>query len=234
MNILRAVGVGLKAVLKGLGVVGRATIALVGVAGVTAAIANYTMTQGAGTTFGSIVVSTVHYAQMLICDPTTPAQCGAVNASGNQLFDWTTGSQAHADLIAPTPAGTFRIGYVSDDPCTQKLKLNAPIATSSGNLQLVAGVAAQKVYVCSVFIVGASAFVGSIIEGTGAACTTANEAAVIGSTTAASGGSFSANGGWVEGNGGAEIGVTATAANGICLLQSGTVALSGNVTYVQQ
>lgn len=65
-----------------IGAAGRATVALVGICGVVAALANYTMTQGAGTTFGSIVVSTVHYAQQLLCDPTTPSQCQAVNSSG--------------------------------------------------------------------------------------------------------------------------------------------------------
>lgn len=57
---------------------------------------NYTATQGVGTTFGSAVVSTVHYVQMLLCDPTTPTQCGAVDSSGslkvsNQPLAATTG-----------------------------------------------------------------------------------------------------------------------------------------------
>lgn len=63
-----------------IGIGARAFVALVGIAGVTAAVANYTMTQGAGTNFGSIVVSTVHYAQMLVCDSVTPSNCGKVQA----------------------------------------------------------------------------------------------------------------------------------------------------------
>ena len=47
-----------------------------------AAIANYAVTQGSGTNFGSVVVSAVHYAQQLLCDPTTPGQCAAVSAGG--------------------------------------------------------------------------------------------------------------------------------------------------------
>ncbi|WP_339485088.1 hypothetical protein, partial [Pseudomonas proteolytica] len=62
----------------------RAFVALVGIAGITAAVANYAMTQGAGTNFGSVIVGGVHYAQQLICDVTTPSQCGAVTASGEQ------------------------------------------------------------------------------------------------------------------------------------------------------
>lgn len=65
---------------------------LTGVA-VAAALANYTMTQGAGTTFGSIVVSTVHYAQQLLCDPTTPSQCTAVSAAGAAKVDGSAVTQ---------------------------------------------------------------------------------------------------------------------------------------------
>lgn len=43
---------------------------------------NYTATQGTGTTFGSKLVSAVNYPQFVVCDPTTPAQCAAVDASG--------------------------------------------------------------------------------------------------------------------------------------------------------
>ena len=57
-------------------------IAIVAFLGSAIAVANYTVTQGSGTTFGSIVVSLVHYAQQLLCDPTTPSQCAAVNSSG--------------------------------------------------------------------------------------------------------------------------------------------------------
>lgn len=43
---------------------------------------NYQATQGAGTTFGTKLVGGVNYPQMTMCDPTTPAQCMAVDASG--------------------------------------------------------------------------------------------------------------------------------------------------------
>jgi len=50
--------------------------------GMAAAYANYTMTQGAGTTFGSVIVGGFHYVQMFVCDLTTPAQCQSVSAAG--------------------------------------------------------------------------------------------------------------------------------------------------------
>lgn len=55
--------------------------------------ANYTMTQGAGTTFGSAVVGGFHYVQMFICDVTTPAQCAAVSAAGAQKVDGSAVTQ---------------------------------------------------------------------------------------------------------------------------------------------
>lgn len=50
--------------------------------GMAAAFANYAMTQGAGTTFGSVIVGGFHYVQMFVCDLTTPAQCQSVSAGG--------------------------------------------------------------------------------------------------------------------------------------------------------
>lgn len=58
------------------------TLALLTLYGAVA-LGNYTATQGSGTTFGSIIVSTVHYAQTLICDQVAPSQCAGVDASNN-------------------------------------------------------------------------------------------------------------------------------------------------------
>lgn len=78
---------------RALGATGRATIALVGICGVVAALANYAVTLGSGTNFGSIVVSTVHYAQQLICDSVTPTQCVSVSAAGAAKVDGSAVTQ---------------------------------------------------------------------------------------------------------------------------------------------
>ena len=142
----------------------------------------------------------------------------------------TNGQQTMANSSPVTLASNQSVA----DICTFAAKKFAPISTSSGNAQIVAPSGSTKVYICSIVTVGATASVQNIIEGTGAACTTANEAAIIGSTTAANGMSFAANGGFSYGNGGAEVGATATAGNGVCLLQSGTAAIAGIMGYVQQ
>lgn len=67
---------------------------------------NYTATQGAGTTFGAKLVTAVLYPQFVMCDPTTPSQCVAVNASGqitvlgsgNFTVTQATGTNLHAVL----------------------------------------------------------------------------------------------------------------------------------------
>jgi hypothetical protein len=170
------------------------------------------------------------------------ANCGTVPASqatltagkAGMFFIDPNGNLCMTAAALPLPPGAATAANQTADPCALAVKTNVPIATAAGNTQLVAGVASQKIYICSAHIIAAATAVLNLIEGTGAACTTANEAAVWGSTTAASGESYAANGGMTYGNGAGTVGATATAANGICLLQAGTVALAGNLTYVQR
>ncbi len=124
------------AILRGFGTAGRATVALIGIASLTAALANYTMTQGAGTTFGSIVVSTVHYAQQLLCDPTTPTQCTGVDASGNASVNVKTSvlpngaatSANQSSQITQETATAAALGTTADATC----------GTATGTCSLIA------------------------------------------------------------------------------------------------
>ena len=156
---------------------------------------------------------------------TKRAQIVDTDTSGNALYTAITSS------IVP---GTNRIGYVSDDPCTQAIKTNVPISTASGTVQLVAPSGSTQVYVCSISTIGATASIQNIVGGTGATCTTGTPVAMLGSTTAANGLSFAANGGMTYGNGGGTVTRTTTAGHGVCLIQSATAQISGNITYVQQ
>jgi hypothetical protein len=258
---------------------------------------NYQATQGAGTTFGSKLVTSVNYPQIVFCDPATPANCVAVNASGQitvipgntaNTTPWlmsvtaggntatvkaastaaaaadpslvsnespnsqlsvavgTTGDAANAATVVgqlkqiqsntsgATPAGSNVIGFTSNDPCTSGTKINFAIASATGTTQLVAPSGSTQVYVCSFSLVAAAAAVVNLVGGTGATCTTGTPVAALGSTTAANGMSFAANNGLTFGNGGATVVRTTTAGHGLCLIQSGTTALAGNITYIQQ
>jgi hypothetical protein len=118
------------------------------------------------------------------------------------------------------------------DPCFGSLKANFPISTAAGTTQLVAGVSAKKIYVCSSLVVSGGVAAVSFIEGTNSSC--ASPAAVVGSTTAANGIPLVANAGWQMGSGTGTVAQTANNANYLCLFQSSTAQLSGNITYVQQ
>ncbi len=95
LGLTRAIGAALYKVF-----VATLTVAFIG--GGIAALANYNFTQGSGTAFGSIVVSAVHYAQMLLCDPTTPSQCIAVSAGGAANVDGSAVTQPISAASLPT------------------------------------------------------------------------------------------------------------------------------------
>ena len=76
MSIIRAI----RGSMRGLCVTAGATVLS---AGAMVALADYTATQGSGTTFASLVLSAKHYMAMALCDATAgEAQCAAVNSSG--------------------------------------------------------------------------------------------------------------------------------------------------------
>jgi hypothetical protein len=173
---------------------------------------------------------------------------GAVLVPGVNAFVTNTNANGQAAMASSSPvviasnqsavatapaAGTNRIGYVSDDPCTQKTKTTAPFSTSSGGpVSIVALSGSTVVYVCSISAITDTAIKLSFIDGTGGSCASAQHA-IWGSTTAANGMSLAANGGFTMGSGNGSVGVTA-AASAFCLLQSGTSLVAGNITYVQQ
>lgn len=84
--------------------------------------ADYTATQGVGTNFGSTVSGGVHYSQFNACDPTTPAQCLAVDASGRlTLIPNTSINNAQINGVTPlmgngvTGTGSQRVTIANDN-----------------------------------------------------------------------------------------------------------------------
>jgi hypothetical protein len=163
----------------------------------------------------------------------TKADAAWVSGSGSLVAISKT---IAANTGAAIPASTNRIGYVSDDPCTQAVKTNVAISTATGTVALVTGVSAKKIYVCSFSYIASAADAVSLAEGSSATCGTSAQAGVIGvatNGTQANGMSLAANGGLTLGNGGGTVAVTATAANYLCLFHA-AVQGAGNLTYVQQ
>jgi hypothetical protein len=154
--------------------------------------------------------------------------------SANQSTEITALNSIVTNTGAAIPAGNALIGFTSIDPCTQQMKTNIAIATSAGTFQPVAPSGSTQVYVCSFSLIAAATATVNLVGGTGATCTTGTPVALMGSVTPASGMSLAANGGLTFGNGGATVTRTTTAGHGVCLIQSGTTALAGSMTYVQQ
>lgn len=134
----------------------------------------------------------------------------------------------------PSQATSIPIGGVTNDPCQYQTKVPFTLASSSGTTQIVAPSGSTQVYICSFSLIAGATAVVNVVGGTGASCTTGTPVAMFGSTTAASGASLAANGGLTFGNGGASVMRTTTAGHGVCVIQSGTTALAGGGTYVQQ
>lgn len=101
-------------------------VALISI-GLFSTYANYTVTQGSGTTFGSVVVGGINYAQQFICDLTTPAQCASVSAGGAVKVDASATTQPVSAASLPLPTGAA----TSANQSTEITALNS-IVTNTG------------------------------------------------------------------------------------------------------
>lgn len=83
------------------------------------ALADYTVTQGTGLTFASIVISAKHYAALVVCDATVgETQCQAVNSSGQASVIEANSPAILAAVQSSIPAGTAIIGKTGIDQTT--------------------------------------------------------------------------------------------------------------------
>lgn len=156
-----------------------------------------------------------------------------------QLGDTTTGpvvvqpastTPAAADKALTVAFSPNSIGCVGQSLANTKIK---PISITAATA-IIAGVAAKKIYICSIDLVVGAADNVALVEGTTTTtpCDTGT-AGMAGGTTAATGWNFAANGGLTKGNGVGLLYITATAADNVCLLVSSAAQVSGAVTYAQ-
>lgn len=83
-----------------------AALAIV-VIGIGYSTADYLMNQGTGTSFGSGVVSNVHYARMMLCDQSSPTNCVNITGASAIKVDGSAATQPISGNI--TNAGTFAV-----------------------------------------------------------------------------------------------------------------------------
>ncbi len=160
------------------------------------------------------------------------------NALGVNAFVTNSNTNGQATM-ANSALVVLASNQAAGDPCMFQAKTNQPFTTAAGTTQIISGVSAKRIYLCSLSIIVPVAVSVSLIEGSSATCGTSSTGGVIGQPLGAIGAAslglaFPANGGLTLGNGGNTIAATATAANYVCLFQSGTAQVAGNVTYVQQ
>lgn len=170
-------------------------------------VAGSAVATGNGTAAGSVRVS-------LASDST-----GQVD-----ITDGTNAITIKAASTAPATTDTSLVVAQSPNPnpvCTSVIAINQ---TASTDIKT----STNKLHICSIVLVSATAQSISLVEGTGSTCATGT-AALIGGTSASM--SLAANGGfsavsdrpWLR---------TATSADHLCLLQSGAGNISGIITYV--
>lgn len=111
-----------------------ALVALLGLCGAVA-VGNYTMTQGAGTTFGSIVNgSSIHFAQQLLCDLTTQSQCASVCAAGAVKVDGSAVTQPVSGTVtanAGTNLNTSALALSATQGVTTAAPATVPTTTAA-------------------------------------------------------------------------------------------------------
>lgn len=137
-----------------------------------------------------------------------------------------------SSLAANQSVNQNQVGGVAvfAERCQREEKTYVTINQTAGT-QLATGVAAERIYICSINVVSATAQNIAVVSGTGTVCAT-GIAGVIGGSTAATGWNLAANGGVVHGNGAAAVANTKVNADNLCLLQSGAGQVSGSLAYV--
>ena len=111
-------------------------------------------------------------------------------------------------------------------PCSNFIAVNQTSSTT-----VITGTAAKKIYICSIVLLTATTQNVSVVEGTGTVCASGTPVGVLGGTTASM--SFNAGGGLVS-TAATPWFVERTAADNICVVQSGVGNVSGGIFYAVQ
>jgi len=114
--------------------------------------------------------------------------------------------------------------------CERETVLYIQISQTTGT-QLITGTASERIYICSLQLMTATAQNVALVDGTGSVCAT-SPTGLLGGSTAATGWNFAANGGIVLPTTRDSWAKTSTDADNVCLLQSSTGQISGSLTYV--
>lgn len=173
-----------------------------------------------------ILTDTLGNVGVGVADGLDLAEGGINDAAATQ---GSTGSVS-AKLRTLTSQMNSLLALVNTDPCAGTLTTPVDLHLASATItQLIAAVSAKKNYICSMtIVVGGTAEIISLIEGTGANCGSA-KASVWGSTTAANGFAFAANGGIYTSRTISGVGTNTNT----CVQSSGTNGFTIHIEFVQ-
>lgn len=114
--------------------------------------------------------------------------------------------------------------------CERESVLYVQISQTTGT-QLITGTASERIYICSLQLMTATAQNIALVDGTGSVCAT-SPTGLLGGSTAATGWNFAANGGIVLPTTRDSWAKTSSDSDNVCLLQSGSGQISGSLTYI--
>lgn len=164
----------------------------------------------------------------------TGVQRVTIASDSTGVVSLATGANTIGALTANQSVNVAQVGgtAVVADPCASVAKTSTAISQATST-QVITGTSAKKTYLCSIFLqLAATTENVSITAGTGSVCAT-GASAIIGSTTVASGLVIPASGGFTLGNGAATVASGTVNADNVCIIQTGSVRISGVITWVQ-
>jgi hypothetical protein len=174
--------------------------------------------------------STPTEARVMSTTPSTSTPGLVVHQGGPITLDPATAitavvSSVKAANVSPTVNDTSLVVAASPNPapvCTSSVAIN-----QTASATVITGTASQFLYICSIFLMSATAQNVSVTEGTGTVCAT-SEDALIGGTTASV--AVGVTGGMVITSGVPWL-KTKQAGENLCVEQSGAGNVSGIITY---
>ena len=171
-------------------------------------------------------------------DQTTPGTTNGVQVNAALPAGTNLIGKTGIDQTTPGTTNAVSVQYGSTasvaDPCQTATKVYTPINTVTANNTIIAGVSAKKKYICYIFIYPGAAVNFAVFQATTATSCATAAADIFGGHTTATGFLATATAGFVAGNGAAAIAATNTVNTDICIVNGGTVQLSGAIVTVDQ
>jgi hypothetical protein len=161
---------------------------------------------------------------------TSSIPAGSNVIGGVKVYDAGGSIDATVKAASTAAAGTDTSLVVQNSPLVSEACPLSINISQTATTQIITGTASQKIHFCAIFLISATAQGWTLEEGTGTTCAASTAYLIGGSggtvSLAANGGSSSvAERPWL---------ISKTAADNICLAQSGSGNISGVITYQTQ